>query len=119
MFEKRRTPLETLEGGAVEAVMPLMRAAVERGEALLLKMHDHGFGSESTPEMARPSPYMLELGRHLSHCRCNNSQNPCATLNNLYLAASQNYVILTLHKPPKDNTSNAMFLPAFCSDMSL
>ena len=63
-------PLETLEAGAVDAVMPLMRAVVERGEALVLKVHEQGFGSEDTPDVTRASPYMQDLSRHLSHSRC-------------------------------------------------
>ena len=62
-------PLETLEAGAIDAVMPLMRAVVERGEALVLKVHEQGFGSEDTPDVTRASPYMQDLSRHLSHSR--------------------------------------------------
>ena len=63
-------PLETLEAGAVDAVMPLMRAVVERAEALVLKVHEQGFGSEDTPDVTRASSYMQDLSRHLSHSRC-------------------------------------------------
>jgi len=64
-----RGPLEVLEAGAVEMVLPLMRAVVERGEALLQRMHDQGFGKEGAATASRASPHIQELCRHLSHSR--------------------------------------------------
>ena len=46
-----------------------MRAVVERGESLLLKMHEQDFGAEGTPDVTRASGYIVELERHLSHSR--------------------------------------------------
>ena len=54
---------------AVEAVLPLFRAAVDVAEAALLKMHAQDWGIQEVPAVAAPSPYMVELMRHIMHCR--------------------------------------------------
>jgi hypothetical protein len=64
-----RGPLEVLEAGAVEIVLPLMRAVVERGESLVQRMHDQDFGKEGAAAAPRGSPHIQELCRHLSHSR--------------------------------------------------
>ncbi len=58
-----------VEAGAVEVVLPLMRAVVERGEGLVQKMHDQGYAQEGSGTPSRPSPHIQELCRHLSHSR--------------------------------------------------
>ncbi len=65
----RRAPLEAVQGVAVEAVVPLFRAAVEAAEGALLRMHGQDFGGDAAPDIAAPSPYMAELARQLSHFR--------------------------------------------------
>ncbi len=65
-----RGPLEAVQGVAMEAVVPLFRAAVEAAEGALLRMHAQDFASEAAPDVAAPSPYMAELARLLSHFRC-------------------------------------------------
>ena len=55
---------------AVDAVVPIFRAAVEAAEGALLRMHEQGFGGDAPPAVAAPSPYMAELARQLSHFRC-------------------------------------------------
>ena len=56
---------------AVDAVMPIFRAAVDAAEQHILRMHaqDFGAGAEA-PAVAGASPYMADLVRHISHCRC-------------------------------------------------
>jgi len=66
----RRAPLEAVQGVAVDAVVPIFRAAVEATEGALLRMHEQGFGGDAPPAVSAPSPYMAELARQLSHFRC-------------------------------------------------
>ncbi len=63
-------PLDAVQAAAVEAVMPLFRAAVDAAEAALLKMHTQDWGADAAPAVAQASPYMAELVRHIVHCRC-------------------------------------------------
>lgn len=65
-----RDPLESVQSVAVEAVMPLFRAAVDAAEAAVLRMHSQDFGAASAPPVAGASPYMADLTRHIAHCRC-------------------------------------------------
>ena len=55
---------------AVEAVMPIFRAAVDAAEQHILRMHLQDFGAADAPSVAGASPYMADLVRHISHCRC-------------------------------------------------
>ena len=64
-----RAPLEAVQSVAVEAVMPLFRAAVDAAEQAVLRMHSHGFGAASAPSVAGASPYMADLTRHIALCR--------------------------------------------------
>ena len=64
-----RVPLEAVQSAAVEAVMPLFRAAVDAAEQHILRMHAQDFGGADAPAVAGASPYMADLVRHLSHCR--------------------------------------------------
>ena len=61
---------------AVEAVMPIFRAAVDAAEQHILRMHSQDFGTVDAPSVAGASPYMADLVRHISHCRCN---PPCSS----------------------------------------
>jgi hypothetical protein len=63
---RSRDPLESVQGVAVEAVMPLFRAAVEVAEQHILSMHSHDFGAATAPEVAGASPYMAQLTRHIA-----------------------------------------------------
>ena len=54
---------------AVEAVMPIFRAAVDASEQHILRMHSQDFGTADAPSVAGASPYMADLVRHISHCR--------------------------------------------------
>ena len=65
----RRAPMEAVQGAAVEAVLPLFRTAVDAAEGALLRMHAQDWGGSDAPDVARPSPYMADLTRHLAHCR--------------------------------------------------
>ena len=49
--------------------MPLFRAAVERCEDIILRLHDCSFGSASESAVLHASPPVSELARHLMHCR--------------------------------------------------
>ena len=62
---------------AVEAVVPLFRAAVDAAEGVLLRMHGQDFAGEAAPAVAAPSPYMAELARLLSHFRCRPGRSHC------------------------------------------
>lgn len=64
-----RVPLEAVQGVAVEAVMPVFRAAVDAAEQHVLRMHAQDFGAADAPSVAGASPYMADLIRHISHCR--------------------------------------------------
>jgi hypothetical protein len=61
--------MEAVQGVAVEAVLPLFRAAVDAAEGALLRMHAQDWGGADAPDVARASPYMADLARHLAHCR--------------------------------------------------
>lgn len=68
---------------AVEAVMPIFRAAVDAAEQHILRMHAQDFGTADEPAVAGASPYMADLVRHISHCRCATAAAPrslCAVL---------------------------------------
>lgn len=65
-----RAPLEAIQGVAVEAVVPLFRAAVDAAEQHILRMHAQDFGAASAPAVAGASPYMADLTRHIALCRC-------------------------------------------------
>jgi hypothetical protein len=69
----RRAPLEAVQGVAVEAVVPLFRAAVDSAEQHILRMHAQDFGAASAPAVAGASPYMADLTRHIALCRCHPS----------------------------------------------
>ena len=62
-------PLEAVQSVAVEAVMPVFRAAVDTAEQHVLRMHSQDFGTADAPSVAGASPYMADLVRHISHCR--------------------------------------------------
>ncbi|CAL8469379.1 g8920 [Coccomyxa elongata] len=64
-----KAPLEAVQSVAVEAVMPLFRAAVDAAEQAVLRMHSHDFGAASAPSVAGASPYMADLTRHIALCR--------------------------------------------------
>ena len=64
-----RVPLEAVQGVAVEAVMPVFRAAVDAAEQHILRMHSQDFDAADAPSVAGASPYMADLVRHISHCR--------------------------------------------------
>ncbi|EIE21637.1 hypothetical protein COCSUDRAFT_30131 [Coccomyxa subellipsoidea C-169] len=64
-----RAPLEAIQGVAVEAVVPLFRAAVDAAEQHILRMHAQDFGAASAPAVAGASPYMADLTRHIALCR--------------------------------------------------
>ncbi len=51
---------------AVEAVMPLFRAAVDVAEQHILRMHAQDFGTATPPDVAGASPYMAQLTRHIA-----------------------------------------------------
>lgn len=87
-----RVPLEALEAGAVEVVTPLMRAIVERAEALLLQMHEQGYGDEDAPEVAQASRCILDLSRHLSHSR----SGPQSIIQTLKLLWCRVFVVLCM-----------------------
>lgn len=61
-----RAPLESLQSVAVEAVMPLFRAAVDDAEQHILRMHSQDFGTATAPDVAGASPYMAQLTRHIA-----------------------------------------------------
>ena len=65
-----RAPLEAVQSVAVDAVMPIFRAAVDAAEQHILRMHAQDFGRAEAPAVAGASPYMADLVRHISHCRC-------------------------------------------------
>ncbi|CAK0784167.1 hypothetical protein CVIRNUC_007370 [Coccomyxa viridis] len=64
-----RAPLEAVQSMAVDAVMPIFRAAVDAAEQHILRMHAQDFGRAEAPAVAGASPYMADLVRHISHCR--------------------------------------------------
>lgn len=68
-----RVPLEEIEATTIEMVLPLLRALVDRGEAILLKLHDHDFGSDRAPTVLHAFSYVTELASHLAHSRCETS----------------------------------------------
>ena len=69
LCNKCRVPLEAVQSVAVEAVMPIFRAAVDAAEQHVLRMHSQDFGTADVPSVAGASPYMADLVRHISHCR--------------------------------------------------
>ena len=75
-----RPPLEALEAGTIEVVLPLVRALVDKAEALVLRMHEQDFGQEGTPAVTRASAYISDLARHLSHSRCARSSGRATLL---------------------------------------
>ncbi len=70
---------------AVEAVMPIFRAAVDAAEQHVLRMHSQDFGTADAPSVAGASPYMADLVRHISHCRC---VPPCSSMAGLFCNAA-------------------------------
>ena len=69
MIDVHRDPIETLEAGVLEAVMPLIRAIVDRGESIILKMHQVYCNLEEDSFVTRSSEYIQELTKHIIHCR--------------------------------------------------
>ena len=53
----------------MEAVLPCFKAAVERAEECILRLHACNFAPASSAPVAQPSGPVSELTRHLSHCR--------------------------------------------------
>ena len=47
-----RVPLEAVQSVAVEAVMPIFRAAVDAAEQHVLRMHSQDFGTADAPSVA-------------------------------------------------------------------
>lgn len=64
-----RPPLNAVKAVAMEAVMPLFRAAVERAEDLIIKLHDCNFATATEAAVTHASPPTGDLARHLMHCR--------------------------------------------------
>ena len=53
----------------MEVVLPLIKTLVDKGESILLKMHEQDFGRGGTSDVTSASPYITDLARHLSHSR--------------------------------------------------
>lgn len=64
-----RESLDEVKAGAVEAVLPCFKAAVERAEECILRLHACNFAPAASAPVAQPSGPVAELTRHLSHCR--------------------------------------------------
>lgn len=64
-----RTALESIQGVALEAVMPMFKAMIEAAEEIILRLHDEDFGQERQQGMTQASAYMQALTAHVNHCR--------------------------------------------------
>lgn len=64
-----RGPLNAIKAVAIETVMPLFRAAVERAEELLLRLHSCDFSAATEAAVTHASAPVTELAQHLLHCR--------------------------------------------------
>lgn len=64
-----RAALESIQGVALEAVMPMFKAMVEAAEDIILRLHIEDFGQEQQQGMTQASAYMQALTAHLNHCR--------------------------------------------------
>lgn len=62
-------PLNAIKAVAIETVMPLFRAAVERAEELLLRLHSCDFSAATEAAVTHASAPVTELAQHLLHCR--------------------------------------------------
>lgn len=64
-----RNALESVQGVALEAVMPMFKAMVEAAEDIILRLHSEDFGQERQQGMTQASAYMQALITHVNHCR--------------------------------------------------
>ena len=64
-----RAALESIQGVALEAVMPMFKAMVESAEEIILRLHSEDFGQERQQGMTQASAYMQALTAHVNHCR--------------------------------------------------
>ena len=64
-----RAPLNAIKAVAVEAVMPLFRAAVDKAEEIILHLHSCDFGTSMESAVTHASRPITELTHHLMHCR--------------------------------------------------
>ena len=53
-----RAPLEAVQSVAVDAVMPIFRAAVDAAEQHVLRMHAQDFGGAAAPARGRGQPHL-------------------------------------------------------------